>query len=91
MWCAWSGGGEDGGGALSGDPGTLAELAELADGDAKVCLTPTGPYRDVRSVDDELGVYLLAVQSVIPGPHDIIGSPPWEDTPGAEIPEGAVA
>jgi len=82
---------EGGPGRLDGDERSLEELAEIIDSDAAVALTPTGPFRDVTSSEDEVGVYLFARQAVIPWPHDIIGSLPTEYTEGADIPEGAVA
>lgn len=83
---------EEGGmGRLEGDEPSLEELAQIIDSDAAVALTPTGPFRDVADAGDEVGVYLIARQAVIPWPHDIIGSPPSEEIDAAEIPEGAVA
>lgn len=76
-------------GGLGGDPGTLAYLRELIDAEVLVALTVTGPFRDVFSEDDQVGVYLLAVQGALPGPHEIIGTPPSEAT--APIPEGATS
>jgi hypothetical protein len=84
-WAAW---GDNG---LEADDITREELEELVDGETAVALTLTGPYRDVSSLDDEVGVFLLAMQGSIPYPHEIIGTPPTEDTEAAEIPEGAVA
>jgi hypothetical protein len=76
---------------LDTDPITREELEELVDGETAVALTPSGPFRDVSTLDDEVGVYLLAVQGSLPPPHEIIGTPPTEDTEAADIPEGAAS
>lgn len=85
-WAEWP---DEGG--LNADPVTRAELEDLVDGETAVALTVTGPFRDVETMEDEVGVFLLALQGAIPPPHEIIGSPPTEDTEAAEIPEGAVS
>lgn len=74
-------------GGIEADPATLADLADLVDGPYQVALTVTGPFADVTSMEDELGVYLFAVQAVIPGPFTITGTPPAG--PPADVPEEA--
>jgi hypothetical protein len=78
-------------GRMATDDATAALMAELIDGETQVALTITGPFRDVPDETDEVGVFLLAVQEALPAPHEIIGTPPTEDTGAADIPEGAVA
>jgi len=88
-WVGWTD--DEGGlGQVDGDQGSLEALADLIDSTDRVALTPTGPFRDVLGMEDQVGVYLFARQVVVPGPHEIIGTPPWENT-GAIVPEGAVA
>lgn len=89
-YIAWVDDGEDMG-RLDGDPASLEELTDLIDSEAAVALTPTGPFRDVDNSGDQMGVYLFARQTVVPAPHEIIGTPPTEYAPGADLPEGAVA
>lgn len=38
-------------------------------------MTPTGPAYHPMSRDDEVGIYLLALQ-VVPGPVEVTGEPP---------------
>lgn len=79
--------GDDG---LAADPESAAALeAAIGLGDV-VQLTVTGPPYTPAGVGDELGAFLLAMQTdVMPGPREIIGTPPRGEV--YEIPEGAVA
>ncbi len=96
-WCGWEDAAPDEGdelapvpeGTLTGDEATLDHIAELIDGEDEVALTPQGPFRDVTSMNDQVGVYLFATQVVIPPPYELIGNLPTEET--EELPEGAVA
>lgn len=78
---AWDGEG------LVTDERTRLELEELVDSAATVALTITGPFRDVETLDDELGVFLFAMQAAVPPPITITGTPPAG--PAAEVPEEA--
>lgn len=75
---------------LEADPVSRKILeGHVALGDV-VQLTVTGPSYVPTGLDDELGAFLLAMQTdTVPLPREIIGTPPRGQVFG--IPEGAVA
>jgi hypothetical protein len=75
---------------LEGDPASIAALDLELEAGTVTQLTVTGPPHRPAGRDDELGVFLLALQAdVLPGQREIIGSPPRGEV--YEVPEGAVA
>lgn len=77
-------------GGLDADPATLEALQLQVDLGTPALLTATGPTYRAADLDDELGVFLLAVQTdAMPGGREIIGSPPRGEA--YEVPEGAAA
>lgn len=75
---------------LDADAATLDALEVQLEVGTPGRLTPTGPLYQPTGLDDELGVFLLVMQTdVMPGDREIIGSPPRGEA--FEVPEGAVA
>jgi hypothetical protein len=77
-----------GGDGLDADADSRRVLAGWAADRPSLPLTVTGPFHAVDGLEDEMGVFLLAIHTdAVPPPRTITGQPP--KAPTVTVPAGA--